>query len=155
MPLPAPCLTSLVPIIDPLSVPGLLNQPSPWIIQPKVTCLSHLRCGDPWLLPTEVSHLGFKFNPRKGQSWMEGRSPDDFAADYSLRWAPVCFVDKTKPTEMDKEGSPNDGSVEDARSPWEDFYLIPPGSTALLTLFRTVLCVKTIRPSERGSKNLK
>ncbi|MEQ2296897.1 hypothetical protein AMECASPLE_029139 [Ameca splendens] len=67
MPLPAPCLTSLVPIIDPVSVPGLLSQSSPWIIQPKATRLSYLHCGDLCLPPTEVSPLGFKFNPRQKQ----------------------------------------------------------------------------------------
>ncbi|MEQ2284276.1 hypothetical protein AMECASPLE_019906 [Ameca splendens] len=65
MPLPAPCLTSLVPIIDPVSVLGLLSQPCPWIIQPEVT--SYLRCGDHCLLPTEVSPLGFKFYSRQKQ----------------------------------------------------------------------------------------
>ncbi|MED6271628.1 hypothetical protein CHARACLAT_022205 [Characodon lateralis] len=67
MPLPAPCLTSLVPIIDPVFVPGLLSQSSPWLIQPKATRLSHLHCGDLCLPPTEVSPLGFKFNPRQKQ----------------------------------------------------------------------------------------
>ncbi|MEQ2312373.1 hypothetical protein AMECASPLE_030310 [Ameca splendens] len=67
MPLPAPCLTSLVPIIDPVSAPGLLSQPSPWIIQPKATHLSYLHCGDLCLPPTEVSPLDFKFNPRQKQ----------------------------------------------------------------------------------------
>ncbi|MEQ2242701.1 hypothetical protein ILYODFUR_038782 [Ilyodon furcidens] len=67
MPLTAPCLTSLVQIIDPVSVLGLLSQPSPWIIQPKVTCLSYLRCGDHCLPPSEVSPLGFKFYPRQKQ----------------------------------------------------------------------------------------
>ncbi|MEQ2178920.1 hypothetical protein GOODEAATRI_019175 [Goodea atripinnis] len=66
MPQPAPCLTSLVQIIDPVSVPGLLSQPSPLIIQPKVTCLSYLLCGG-HCLPTEVSPLGFKFYPRQKQ----------------------------------------------------------------------------------------
>ncbi|MED6268723.1 hypothetical protein CHARACLAT_025258 [Characodon lateralis] len=45
----------------------LLSQPSPLIIQPKVTCLSYLLCGDHCLPPTEVSPLGFKFYPRQKQ----------------------------------------------------------------------------------------
>ncbi|MEQ2210649.1 hypothetical protein XENOCAPTIV_017172 [Xenoophorus captivus] len=65
MPQPAPCLTSLVPIVDPVSVLGLLSQPCPWIIQPEVT--SYLRCGDHCLPPTEVSPLGFKFYSRQKQ----------------------------------------------------------------------------------------
>ncbi|MEQ2312960.1 hypothetical protein AMECASPLE_036720 [Ameca splendens] len=65
MPLPAPCLTPLVPIVDPVSVLGLLSQPSPRIIQPGVT--SYLCCGDHRLPPTEVSPLGFKFHSRQKQ----------------------------------------------------------------------------------------
>ncbi|MEQ2314644.1 hypothetical protein AMECASPLE_014265 [Ameca splendens] len=65
MPLPAPCLTSLVLIIDPVSVLGLLSQPCPWIIQPGVT--SYLCCGDHRLPPIEVSPLGFKFYSRQKQ----------------------------------------------------------------------------------------
>ncbi|MEQ2297079.1 hypothetical protein AMECASPLE_031008 [Ameca splendens] len=67
MPLPSLCLTSLVPFIDPVSVLGLLSQPCPWIIQPEVTCLSYLRCGDHCLPPTKVSPLGFKFYSRQKQ----------------------------------------------------------------------------------------
>ncbi|MEQ2297173.1 hypothetical protein AMECASPLE_032095 [Ameca splendens] len=75
MPLPAPCLTSLVQIIDPVSVPGLLSQPSPWIIQPKVTCLSYLRCRDHCLPPTKVSPLGFKFHSRQKQKNLAKNGP--------------------------------------------------------------------------------
>ncbi|MEQ2303658.1 hypothetical protein AMECASPLE_019266 [Ameca splendens] len=63
-----PCLkrlTPLVPIVDPVSVLGLLSQPSPRIIQPGVT--SYLCCGDHRLPPTEVSPLGFKFHLRQKQ----------------------------------------------------------------------------------------
>ncbi|MEQ2297624.1 hypothetical protein AMECASPLE_036498 [Ameca splendens] len=64
-PLIAPCLTPLVPIVDPVSALGLLSQPSPWIIQPGVT--SYLCCGDYRLPPTKVSLLGFKFHSRQKQ----------------------------------------------------------------------------------------
>ncbi|KAK5620108.1 hypothetical protein CRENBAI_001899 [Crenichthys baileyi] len=56
MPLPARCLTSLVPIIDPVSVPGLLSQPSPWIKSPaSLTCAVEIPAYYPLRFPLRVS----------------------------------------------------------------------------------------------------
>ncbi|MEQ2241920.1 hypothetical protein ILYODFUR_030345 [Ilyodon furcidens] len=65
LPLIIPCLTPLVPIVDPVSVHGLLSLPSPHIILPGNS--SYLCCGNHRLPPTEVSPLGYKFYSRPRQ----------------------------------------------------------------------------------------
>ncbi|MEQ2292687.1 hypothetical protein AMECASPLE_025512 [Ameca splendens] len=59
MSLPAPCLTSLVPIIDPVFVPGLLSQPSPGLFSLKpptsLTCTVEISACHPLRFPLWVS----------------------------------------------------------------------------------------------------
>ncbi|MEQ2281805.1 hypothetical protein AMECASPLE_034133 [Ameca splendens] len=98
MPQPAPCLTSLVPELDPVSVHRFTPQPSHWFIQAAPAWIS---------IPSEVPGFRFQLATAKTSSFLAQDSSEPCPPSDVLNSEPGTYTRHSDPVEYNFKQAQN------------------------------------------------